>query len=307
MVLMNKNRKWVFLSLLASFAAVGAQLVWTTYIGRLADRIEQREKLEGPFLVTMAILLAASALFQYINQLVNRYTAEKLGHTLRMRFADSLCIKNRMDSGISDSYEAMSKVQNELTQASEYMSTTLFDIIWMTLSAFFIIIFLFFQNAVLTLVLLIPVAIIVFIVQRSGKRLVPLVHCSMDGQIRHNRVAYSVITNYQAVQVFDGRQFFKDKYDEELDNWGRAEIRKERVSAVCNSMSGILSQVPLLLIFAAGVLMIRGGYITFGTLIIFINMQKSVLRTLMNLPTWMVSVKSFLVHLDRVDGMKMEV
>lgn len=305
-LLLRKNRIWVFLSLTAVFCAVAAQLVWTAYIGKLADSIEQRQGMAKGFFVTMGILLAAAAGLQYICQLVNRYTSERLGHSLRMRFAGRILERKSGTEDRMSSYEAMSKVQNELCQASEYMSSTLFNIVWMTLSAVFIIIFLFFQNVILTLTLLTPIIIVMLVVRLQGRKLEPLVHNSMEAKIKPNKEAYSLITNYDAVLVFDGKQFFEERYYQAMEDWGEIETRKERVSAICSSMSGVLSQVPLLLLFAVGALMIWRGSITFGTLIIFLNMQKSVLRTLMNLPSWMISVKSFLVRLDRVEGGKTE-
>ena len=326
--LIRKNRIWVIISLAVTFLSVGTQLVWTTCIGNLADRIERRENLPGTFLIMMGFLLTACALTAYLNQLISRYTAEKMGDSLRMGFADKILrqkqneapekdsdkevskesgtVKNRNENSGkgfcgTGSFEAMSKVQNELMQASDYMTNTLFDIVWRVLSAVIILIFFFTVNPVLTLVILTPMMVTVAVTRLLGKKLVPLVNMAMDEKTIHNKVAYSAITGFEAVSIYDGKGFFRDKYRENIENWGRAETKKERMNALCNSMSGILSQVPLLLLFAVGALMIWKGQITFGTLIIFLNMQKGVLRTLMNLPTWMISVKSFFVHLGRVE------
>lgn len=304
-VLICKNRIWVIVSFAATLLSVGTQLVWTTWVGSLADIIEKRDGLSQDFLIIMGGLLIASVVTVYLNQLINRYTAERMGHSLRMGFADNILRrkKHEIDAETlsAGSFEAMSKVQNELMQASDYMTNTLFDIVERVLSALIILVFFFMKNVVLTMVLLIPMIVTAIVVRILGKRLVPLVNNSMEEKVMHNKVAYSVINNMEAVSVFDGKDFFKDKYRKDIENWGRVETKKERMSALCNSMSGILSQVPLLLVFTVGALMIWRGYITFGTLIIFLNMQKSVLRTLMNLPSWMISVKSFFVHLDRVE------
>lgn len=301
--LVRKNRIWVLLSLAAMLLSVGTELVWSTGIGNLADRIEGREGVPQNLLFTMGGLLAAVALTAYVNQLVNRYTAERMGNSLRMGFADSVLGRGCRDGyETAGSFEVMSQVQNELMQASDYMTGTLANIVRQILSALIILVFFFAKNVILTLVLLLPMVITAVIVRLMGKRLVPLVNGAMNEKVVHNKVAYSAITNAEAVYAFDGQSFFKERYRDNLKNWGRIETRKERMNALCNSLSGILSQVPLLLVFTVGALMIWKGQITFGTLIIFLNMQKGVLRTLMNLPTWMISVKGFLVHLNRVEG-----
>ena len=123
----------------------------------------------------------------------------------------------------------------------------------------------------------------------------------MDKKAVHNKVAYSLISNFDIVKIFCAKDFFKGRYEKELDDWAGTESKKERISAVCNSLSGILSQVPLLVLFAVSAIFIWKGHMTIGKLIIFINMLSSLLRSMMNLPSWMVSIKNFLVHLTRAD------
>lgn len=298
--LIRQNRIWVIFSLLVTFISIGTQLTWTLYIGKLADSIVERTGVVVTFITTMSTLLIGNGFLQYVNQYVNRYTSERMAHTLRMNFADSLLADNSFTADIAG-YEAMSKVQNELMQASEYMSNTLFDIVGMTLSGLFALFFLTFQNALLTVVILIPMIIVVLFTRLLSRKLVPLAHQSLDKKVEHNKIAYSMISNSDTVFLFDAKPFFKEKYENALDEWATVETRKERVSAVCNSLSGILSQIPLLILFATGSLMIWKGYMTIGMLIIFLNMIKSLLQTLMNLPSWMVSIKNFLVHLTRAD------
>lgn len=303
--LIQINKRYIILSFMISFATVAARLIWTLNIGRLMDCIVDKKEVSSAFLITMAVLLIISAGMLYLNRLVSQFTAEKMSHTLRMKFADQILTRtaqgmnNETIQKTNGNYEALSKVQNELLTASEYISNTLSNVVWMTLSALFTIVFLLMQNVILTLTLLIPIVIITWVVRCQGKKLVPLVNKAMDGKIRHNKVAYSFLQNTDNLTLFDGKQFLRDKYTEELDNWGKDEIKKERVSAICNSLSGIMSQIPLLLLFAVGGILIWNNRITFGLLMVFLSMQSGVLTTLMNLPTWMVSIKSFLVHLER--------
>ena len=298
--LINPNRFWVILSIFVSFVSIGLHLLWSLSIGNLSDKIVTRGAVTTEFIIMMLVLLVGVASFQYINQIVSRYTSEKMAHTLRMNFAGALLSNDNIQKNITG-YEAMSKVQNELQTASEYMSNTLFDIVNMALSGLFTLIFFLFENSLLTGIILASMVPVIVITKRLGKNLVPLVNRSMDKKVEHNKIAYSMINNFDTLLIFDGKEYFENKYEEKLDSWAEVETKKERINAFCNSMSGILSQIPLLTLFFAGGLMIWKGAITIGTLVIFLNMIGNLLRTLMNLPSWMISVKNFLVHLKRAD------
>lgn len=299
--LIKQNKFWVAFAISVTFLSVGAELVWTFYVGNLADAIVERAGIATTFLCTMLVLLLGNGLLKYVNQIVNRYASERMAHSLRMNFADGLLsfVNSKDDIG---GYEAMSKVQNELVQSSDYMSTTLFSIIEMLLSGVFSLIFLLFQNAFLTVIILVPMVTVVIIVNFLGKKLIPLTGKAMDKKVDLSQVSYSVIRNYDAVQLFDAKSFFKSKYETDLEEWAKLEIKKERISAICNSLTGVLSQIPLLVLFTVGAVFIFKGYMTIGMLIIFLNRTGSLLGTLMNLASWIVSVKSFIVNLTRVDA-----
>ena len=298
--LIKKNAILAVLTVIFTFLSIISQFVWTIFVGKIIDSIAQREGLSVRLLLTMGVILLISVAFIYSSNLISRFTAEKMAHTLRMDF-----IKNLLSSdGASDekgAFEAMSKVQNELSQSSEYMSNTLFDIFSMTLSGILALFFLLFENAFLTLIILIPMIIVCIAGRFLGQKINPLVNASMNKKIVFNKTAYSLITGFDVVNVFDAKEFFKNRFEKELNEWAEVETKKERVSAVCNSLSGILSQTPLLVLFAAGAILIWKGMLSLGGLIIFLNMTGTLLLTLMNLPSWAVSMKSFLIHLSRCD------
>ncbi len=297
--LIKQNRIWVILSVFMTFLSIITQFVWTVNIGKLADSIVAREKVGIKFVITMLIILLIICTSLYLKDMVNRYTSERMAHRLRMDFVKKILYAKTTDE--IGSHEAMSKAQNELMQASDYMSNVLFDIVGMFLSGLFALFYLIFENVLLTAIILLTMVPIVIFVNIISKKLVPLANASMDKKAVHNKVAYSLISNFDIVKIFGAKDFFKGRYEKELDDWARTESKKERISAVCNSLSGILSQVPLLVLFAVSAIFIWKGHMTIGKLIIFINMLSSLLRSMMNLPSWMVSIKNFLVHLTRAD------
>lgn len=292
------NLIWVITAFIAVFLSIIVQFFWTVRIGMIADAIVSRKKIELKFVLVMFSILLASCLFIYLKGIVGKYATERMAHTLRMDFADNLLVKSTAET--MGGYEAMSKAQNELTASSEGLSEA-FDVIEQFLSGILALFFLLFENLRFTLIVLGPMIIVVLLINRIGKNLPALVNAAMDKRISNNKTAYMIISNYEAVKVFGAEEFFEKKFQEELEEWGRLETKKERISAVTNSVSGILSQLPLLILFGVGALLISKGYMTIGTLMIFLNMTGSFISTIMNLPSWIVKIKQFLVHLSRTD------
>ena len=78
----------------------------------------------------------------------------------------------------------------------------------------------------------------------------------------------------------------------------------ERLNALYNSLSGILSRVPLLLLLTVGGYMVLKGNIMLGTLIVFLNMQNTLKQTIMNLPSWISGFKVFVTNLDKIQNIE---
>jgi ABC-type bacteriocin/lantibiotic exporter with double-glycine peptidase domain len=292
------NMIWVITAFICLFLSIIIQFFWTIRIGMIADAIVSREKIELRFMLTMFAILLASCLFIYLKSLVGKYATERMAHMLRMDFACALLDEDTAET--MGGYEAMSKAQNELTASSEGLSE-IFDVIEQFLSGILALVFLLFANLRFTLIILGPMMAVVLFINRIGNNLPGLVNAAMDKKIGNNKTAYTIISNFEAVKVFGAEEFFAEKFKKELEEWGRLETKKERISAIANSVSGILSQLPLLILFGVGALLILNGYMTIGTLMIFLNMTGSFIRTITNLPSWVVRIKQFLVHLSRTD------
>lgn len=116
-----------------------------------------------------------------------------------------------------------------------------------------------------------------------------------------NKTAYSVVHAFPAVKTFDGETLCKEAYDSSIKAWTKQQAKLGRRSALYNSLSGILSRVPLLLLLLAGGYMVVSGKILMGTLIVFLNLQKSLTQSIMNLPSWLSGFKVFTTNLSRIE------
>ena len=295
---LSQNRKWVILSFAAAVLSNLSQIIYMIFVGELVNRIETRSVIERDFYLLMAGFLITNAVTQYLSQLSSRYAAERSAHALRMGFIRSMVYQKK---GKTDAASAMSVVQNELSSANDYLSNTFFDMIGMTLSGILAFLCLMIINIKLTMVILLPTLLILLYVLWTGGKLSKVVAVTLDEKNRMNRVAYSAIDNYAMIRVYDAKDFLQKIYDRALEKWGKAESKKDRMYAVCNSLSGVLSFLPLLLLLAAGGYMVATGEILLGMLMVFLNLQSSVTMFIMNMPMWIANFKTFTVNLSRID------
>lgn len=299
-ILIRRNRLWVMAAVVAAFLSNLSQMLYMLRVGELVNKIEGREKIEGTFIVILGAFLVSNAITLFFNQYIGRMTAEKMAHSLRMGYARRLVEKAASDRENSDPAAAMSVAQNELAQADAYLGNTFFDITGMLLTGILVMAFLLFQNVWLTFIFLLPTVLILLYVLWSGQKLGGLISAAQEEKRRLNRVAYSTVHAFPVIRIFAGDKQCCTVFDQRLSGWREQATRLGRMNALYNTLSGVLSRVPLLLLLAVGTFMVIDGQIRLGTLIVFLNLQKSLTQTVMNLPSWISGFKIFTTNLSRI-------
>ena len=300
LVLIKRNKFWVAFSVFTALLSNLSQMIFAFLIGKLVNNIESRASITLSFIIPAALLIVSNALTLLLNQYVGRLSAEKMAHTLRMGYAKKLLKRSKMGENLSVS-SAMSVAQNELTQANNYLGNTFFDITGILFMAVIATVFLLFQNVILTLVILIPTLFILLYVLLSSRSLSGIVTKAQNQKNKMNKVAYSLIHAFPSVKTFGGEELCLKTYDEHFDYWKTEWQKMARFSALYNTLSGILSRIPLLLLLLVGGFMVIRGDILMGTLIVFLYLQKSLTMAIMNLPNWFANFKVFTTNLSRID------
>lgn len=298
--LIKNNRICIAVAVLIAILANLSQMIYMVYVGELVNRIESREQITIKLVIILVCFLISNVITVYLKHYFGKYAAEKMAHTLRMGYIGSLLkYKKNTDTGA-----VMSQVQNELSHADEYLSNIFFDITDLLLTGVLVFFFLMFQNVVLTLVIFIPTILILIYVKWSSRRLSGIVLKALDAKEKMNRVSYSLVHAFPAVKVYNGDEMCIGTYEKSLNSWGEQETDMERLNAVYNSLSGVLSRVPLLLLLTVGGYMVLKGNIMLGTLIVFLNMQNTLKQTIMNLPSWISGFKVFITNLDKIHNLE---
>ena len=171
----------------------------------------------------------------------------------------------------------------------------------MVITCLLVMLFLFIENVLLSLAFLIPTLLILIYVAFSGSKLARITKETLAAKRRMNRTAFSAVLNHPVISVFDAGAFLSEKYDEDTKTWEKSFKKDEQYHAVLNSISGLLSKLPLLCLFLAGGYMVISGAITLGTFIVFLNLQNNVTGFLMNTPTFLAHFRTFTSNLSRID------
>jgi ABC-type multidrug transport system fused ATPase/permease subunit len=115
-----------------------------------------------------------------------------------------------------------------------------------------------------------------------------------------NRHADTLISAFPVIKLYNAARIAADNYGSAADGWRKAATRLERAKARLMSLSGVLSNVPLLLLLLVGGRMALANVITVGTLYIFINLSGNVSGVLMNMPGHIAAFRQFSGNLARI-------
>ncbi len=299
--LMKRNIKWVITSVILTLVANLTQMIYMYYVGELVNKIEARSAVSIAFIALLAAFIVLSVITLFVNQYVGRITAEKMAHSLRMGYAAKLIHRSIEQGKGCDTAAIMSVTQNELAQADGYLVNVFFDITGMLLMGILVTVFMFIQNVILTLVLLIPTLLILLYVGFSSRSLSTIVSAAQDEKRKMNKAGFAAVHAFPAVKTFEGKSLCKKAMDERLVSWTKHQTKVGRFSALYNTLSGIMSRVPLMMLLLAGGYMVIKGKILMGTLVLFLNLQNSLTQSIMNLPNWIAGFKVFTTNLSRVD------
>lgn len=297
--ILKANRSWVIFTVFVSLLANASQLIYTHFVRILVNRIVDGSRIVPELVLLVFLLILALAGLNYLNHMVGNYTSEKASHTLRMGYMRYL-LEGPQSATMSPD-QAMSTVQGELALSTDFLSSSFFFNVSSVFTGLLVLVFFFLENVLLTLAFLIPTLFILIYVTFSGSKLAKITKVTLAAKRRMNRTAFSAIMNHPVISVFDAGNFLSEKYDQDVQAWAESFRKDDRLHAVLNSLSGLLSQLPLLCLFLAGGYMVISGKITLGTFFVFLNLQNNVTGFLMNTPTFLAHFRTFTSNLNRID------
>lgn len=302
-LLIQMVKKRLVLSLVSVCTSILLAVVtlwWNVQLGGMIDIISKGNELSGDIMIQSLIIMLVICGISYLKVYIFGYTCEILSHDLRMGYAGYLSSLSISEIEGMNTGEQLSKLQNEIVDISGYLSSDFIQLINDIVSFTAALRLLLIINTKLTLTINLPVLAIMVYVFYSSKAISSATGSSQQAKGRMNRYADTLLTLFPLIKLYDALDMVLRGYKKEVGEWEYQGVRAERIRARLMSLSGLMSNIPLMLLLFAGGSMVINNVLTMGTLYIFINLSGNVSGVMMNMPGFIASFRRFSANMKQI-------
>lgn len=295
--------------MLFTFLSIILNLCWNKFLAGLIDflgsvaavHFENRPRVIFAGLPTGIFIIFFHLISEYLSSYLSSYTCEIFAHEMRMGYVryylqGDIRMLSRLNVG-----EEQAATQNELKDISNYLNENLFLLVTQFGTFVITVVFLLCQNIKLALVSILPVLPLIVYCSCSSKIIKNYTEQCQSSKQKINGSASMILELFPFIQVYDANQLIKGAMSENLSEWENTNVKKEKVTARLMSLSGVLSFIPLLLLFVFGGGMVITGEISIGIFYIFINLSGNVSGFLQNMPGIYANFRRFGASVGRVE------
>lgn len=284
-------------------------LCWNKFLAGVLDSLNQAAILDSGFrvdilsgiLVTGMMIVCLHTISEYLSSYLSSCTCETFAHEMRMGYAGYYLQSDIRKLSRLNVGEEQSAMQNELKEISDYLNGNLFPLMKQFSLFAATVVFLLCQSPGLTLFSVIPVLPLILYCSFSSRKIKDATDQCQNSRKKMNGLADMILELFPVIQVYKVQQLIKDAVKENLSEWEKTAVRRERISARLMSLSGVLSFVPLLLLLGIGGHMVIKGEISMGTFYIFINLSRNVSGFLQNMPGIYANFRRFGAAVGRLE------
>ena len=298
--LINKRRLASLFAAGAVVASSALALVWNALLGGIIDGVSAGVAPGGAEVARALALMATTGAAAYCSSMISGYACEGMAHDLRMGYARHIASLPVAEAERLNSGEQISRLQNELADVSAYLGNNLFQLFGDCIRFAVTFGWLLSINARLALSANLPVFAIMVYVYFSSKAIGIAVAQSQEAKERMNRHADAMLTLFPIIKLYDAARMTLKNYGDAVGSWEQRTVRAERVRARLMSLSGLLSNVPLMLLFLIGGGMVLDGALTVGALYVFLNLSGNVSGVMMNMPGFISAFRQFTANMGRL-------
>jgi len=292
-----------YLTALACCAVVASALLmlfWNAQLSEIIDTVSSGALPQGGAialaLATMLVMGAAS----YAGGWLSGFACEYMAHDLRMGYARYFASLPAAAAEQLNTGEQLSLLQNEIADVAAYLNGNLFPLFGDCVRFIATICWLSYLNVKLAISANLPVIAILLYVFYSSKLIETAVKKSQQAKERMNRHADIILTAFPIIKLYDAARAAINGYRVEVGEWERQTVKSERIRARLMSFSGLISNIPLILLFFIGGGMVMDGALSIGALYVFVNLSGNVSGVMMNMPGFISAFRQFSANMDRL-------
>ena len=275
-------------------------LLWNSQLSTIINIISLGNLLTMYIIVWVLITMLIWTSTAYISSYISGLTCEYLIHDLRMGYARYFSSLPISEIESLNAGKQLSKLQNEIADVSGYLNGNLIQLFSDSIRFITTFSWLLILNMKLALTINLPVLIILIYVFYSSKIISRATERSQQSKGRMNKHADTLLTLFPIIRLYDATHLMLRSYNKEIVEWEHQTVQAERIRARLMSLSGLLSNILLMLLFFVGGGMIINGVLTIGTLYIFLNLSGNISGVMMNMPGYISAFRQFLVNMKRL-------
>jgi len=290
------------LTFIVSAFSVALTLWWNRLVSQIIDVMGKGLSIPLNLLSMAAAAVVVCSLSAYIMNLLSAWTVETLAHDLRMGYTRHIASLSFAEIENMNVGEQLSRLQNEINDVSAYLRTQLTPIVEDVIKFIATFSFMLWLNPKLTIIANAPSFLILAYTVLSSR---VIGHAAMETQKANasmNGFADTLTTLFPVMKLFEATSLVGQGYNAALEVWEGAAVREERRRSLLMSLSGLMSVIPLLLLFLEGGRQVMDGVTAIGTLYIFINLSGNVSGVLMNLPGRIAMYRRFSANASLLEG-----
>lgn len=302
--MIQKRKKEVAAALGISVAAFLISLIWNNQLASLINLVGTGGKVEQKQFIWIFVIMVFMAISMFAETLITGWACENINHDFRMWYIKRYLTKDYTIIENMNAGGQQSKLQNEVSEISNYISTQFFTIITSVIKFLGTIIWLMVLDARLTIITNLPVVVIVVYVAFTSKVLKGYAMVCQTENENMNQMAETIMTLFPVIRIYDASKMMYKQYISTIGRWVKTAAKEERMRAFLMSLSALLTAIPLILLLFAGGKEVIEGKIPIGILYIFINLSGNVSGVMMNMPGNIGVFRRFTANLERVQENK---
>jgi len=289
-----------FAAVCASGLTAAVTLWWNWLLSVIINMVSAGKTLSTDNILWAVAAMLLLSVTNFAKGWIAGYACESMAHDLRMGYARHFVSLPFAETEKLNVGEQLSKLQNEIANVSNYLSNNLFQLLDDGVRFVTTFYWLIFINPMLTLTANLPAFAVVVYVFFSSGIIGRATERSQQAKGNMNQYADTLLTLFPILRLYDGFRLTLGGYGSAVETWEKHTTRAERVRARLMSLSGLLSNIPLLLLFLAGGRMAISGVLSIGTLYIFLNLSGNVSGVLMNMPGYFAAFRQFSANVRRL-------
>ena len=284
----------------ASLLAAAVTLWWNAQLSDIINAVSEGTAPTKERLLWALAAMLIMGVSSFVKGYISGYTCEGMTHDLRMGYARHFASLPVVEAEKLNAGEQQSKLQNEIAGVSGYLNGNLFQLFDDAVRFLSTFLWLLSLSPALTLAVNLPAFVILAYVFLSSKIINTATELSQQAKGQMNRYADTLLTLFPIIRLYDAARLTIDGFTDAVKTWENYTTKSERTKARLMSISAILSQMPLLLLFLVGGHMTIDEALCVGTLYIFLNLSGNVSGVLMNMPGHIAAFRQFSVNIKRL-------